>query len=87
MEQSSVYDYSEPIYRVLLEPNLFMGIGLMPFMFILIITIVLMNVVSAWCCIIGVLLLVVAKMLCKNDPQMLNILFDRLLLPRTWEAK
>ena len=55
MEQISVYDYSTPVHRVLLEPNLLLGIGIMPAMLILVMTIVLMNVVSICCVIIGVI--------------------------------
>ena len=52
MNDVSVYDYSTPVHRVLLEPNLLLGIGIMPAMLILVLTIVLMNVVSIWCAII-----------------------------------
>ena len=86
MEQISVYDYSTPVHRVLLEPNLLLGIGIMPAMLILVITIVLMNVVSIWCVIIGVILYVVAKMICKNDPYALTVIFDRLMVPDIWRA-
>ena len=77
MEQISVYDYSTPVHRVLLEPNLLLGIGIMPAMLILVMTIVLMNVVSIWCVIIGVILYVVAKM---------TVIFDRLMVPDIWRA-
>ena len=49
-------------------------------------TIVLMNVVSIWCVIIGVILYVVAKMICKNDPYALTVIFDRLMVPDIWRA-
>ena len=48
MDEVSVYDYSTPVHRVLLEPNLLAGIGVIPAMLILVITIVLMNVISIW---------------------------------------
>ena len=67
MNDISVYDYSTPVHRVLLEPNLLLGIGIMPAMLILVLTIVLMNVVSIWCVTIGVILYVAAKMVCKKD--------------------
>lgn len=40
MDEVSVYDYSTPVHRVLLEPNLLAGIGVIPAMLILVITIV-----------------------------------------------
>lgn len=86
MEEFSVYDYSTPVHKVLLEPNLLMGIGVIPAMLILVLTIVLMNIVSIWCVIVGVFLFVAAKMVCKNDPYALTIIFDRLMVPDIWRA-
>ena len=86
MEELSVYDYSSTVHRVLMEPNLMMGIGLGPAVAILILTIVLMNIVSIWCAVIGIFLYVGAKMVCKNDPYTLTIIFDRLILPDIWRA-
>jgi len=86
MEEVSVYDYSSPVHKVLLEPNILLGIGIGPAMFILILTIILMNLVSIWCIAIGVILYVVARMVCKNDPYALTVLFDRLLVPDIWRA-
>lgn len=86
MEEISVYDYSSPVHKVLLEPNILLGIGIGPAMFILILTIVLMNLVSIWCVAVGIVLYVVAKMVCKNDPYALTVLFDRLLVPDIWRA-
>jgi len=86
IEDISVYDYSTPVHKVLLEPNLLMGIGITPAMLILVITIVLMNIVSIWCCTVGIFLYVGAKMLCKNDPYALTIIFDRILIPDIWRA-
>jgi type IV secretion system protein VirB3 len=55
-------------------------------MLILVLTIVLMNVVSIWCVTIGVILYVAAKMICKNDPYALTVIFDRLMAPDIWRA-
>jgi len=86
MEDISVYDYSTPVHKVLLEPNLLAGIGVIPAMLILVITIVLMNIVSIWCAIVGIFLFVAAKMVCKNDPYALTVIFDRLMVPDIWRA-
>lgn len=86
MDEISVYDYSTPVHKVLLEPNLLLGIGIAPAMLILVLTIVLMNIVSIWCVIIGVFLFVAAKMVCKNDPYALTVIFDRLMVPDIWRA-
>ena len=86
MEDYSLYDYSTPVHKVLLEPNQLLGIGITPAILILVLTIVLLNLVSIWCCVIGMFLYVGAKMICKNDPYALTILFERLMLPNIWRA-
>ena len=86
MEEISVYDYSTPVHKVLLEPNLLLGIGLTPAMLIMVVTIVLMNLVSIWCVAIGIFLYAAARMVCKNDPYALTVLFDRLMAPDIWRA-
>ena len=85
-KEVTLYDYATPVHRVLLQPNVIMGIGVGPAMAILVFTIVLMNVVSIWCFPIGVILFVVAKMLCKKDPYMMTILCGRLLQPNLWRC-
>ncbi|MBR0100851.1 MAG: VirB3 family type IV secretion system protein, partial [Treponema sp.] len=84
MDEISVYDYSTPVHKVLLEPNLLLGIGVIPAMLLMVLTIVLMNIVSIWCVIIGILLYVAARMVCKNDPYALTVIFDRLSAPDVW---
>ena len=86
MDEISVYDYSTPVHKVLLEPNLLLGIGVTPAMLLMVLTIVLMNIVSIWCVIIGIILYVAARMVCKNDPYALTVIFDRLLAPDVWRA-
>jgi type IV secretion system protein VirB3 len=86
MDEITVFDYSTPVHKVLLEPNLMVGIGIMPAMVILVLTIVLMNLVSIWCCVIGIALYVAARMICKNDPYALTVIFERLLTPDIWRA-
>ena len=86
MEELSVYDYSTPVHRVLLEPNQLLQIGIVPAMLILVLTIVLMNIVSIWCVVIGIFLYVAARMVCKNDPYALTVLFDRLMVTDIWRA-
>ena len=86
MDEISVYDYSTPVHKVLLEPNLLLGIGVIPAMLLMVLTIVLMNIVSIWCVIIGIRLYVAARMVCKNDPYALTVIFDRLSAPDVWRA-
>lgn len=86
MEEVSVYDYAIHVHRVLMEPNVIMGIGIMPAMLILILTIVLMNLVSIWTSTIGIGMFMTAKLVCKKDPYMLEILLERLMIPDIWSA-
>ena len=85
-EEISVYDFASPVHRVLLEPNLMLGIGMTAAMMILVLTIVLMNLVSVWTFPLGIVLFIVCRLLCKKDPYMLTILFDRLMQPSVWRA-
>ncbi|MBQ9623988.1 MAG: VirB3 family type IV secretion system protein [Treponema sp.] len=85
-EEISVYDFASPVHRVLLEPNLLFGIGMTSAMLILVLTIVLMNLVSVWTFPLGIVLFIVCRLLCKKDPYMLTILFDRLMQPSVWRA-
>lgn len=85
-EEVTVYDFSTPIHRVLLEPNQMLGIGMVPAMLILVLTIILMNMVSIWCFPVGIVLFIVSRILCKKDPYMLTILFERIMQPSTWRA-
>ena len=78
LSEKTIYDFSSPVQKVLLEPNLMAGIGVIPAMFILVITIVLMNIISIWCVLIGIVLYLVARLLSKKDPYMLTVLFSRI---------
>ena len=86
MEDVSLYDYSTPVFRVLLAPNQLLGIGIVPIMFILVLTIILMNLVSFWCVIVGVVLYGVSLILCRKDPYMLEFVWERMMLPAFWRA-
>lgn len=86
MDGYSVYDYETPVYRVLLEDNLFMGIGLTPFVIIVLLTIILMVEVSVFSVLGGVIFLIIAKLICKKDPLLLQILFERIMVPDLWRA-
>ncbi len=79
MEKDSVYDYASPIHKSLIQDDVTMGIGVIPVVLIVIITIVLMRLVSIWCMFAGVVLFVIAKIATRKDPHSLEFLFERLL--------
>jgi len=82
----TVYDYASPVHRVLMEPNVIMGIGVVPIVAIMMLTIIMMTTVSVWSGVIGLVLYIVAKRLCKKDSFALEILFARILIPDFLEA-
>ncbi len=82
----TVYDYESPVHRVLMEPNVIMGIGVVPIVAIMMLTIIMMTTVSVWSGVIGLVLYIVAKRLCKKDSFALEILFARILIPDFLEA-
>jgi type IV secretion system protein VirB3 len=86
MENQSFYEYSTPVSRALIEPNLVMGIGLGALMFILVVSVILMNTVSPWCASVGVVLYIIARMICKKDPHAMTILYERILQPNVWRC-
>ena len=86
MSEITVYDYESPVYRVLFENRLFMGIGLTAFTIIALLTVVLMVEISLYYIIAGVVLVIAAKLICRKDPMTLMILFDRLVTPDLWRA-
>lgn len=79
-----VLDYSAPVYKVLQEPNQVAGVGVIPAMFILVLTIVLMTMVSIWFILLGIFLYIIAKTIVKKDPYMLTVLFERVMQPNEW---
>ena len=86
MEEVTVYDYAEPVYKVLQEPDLLAGIGVVPAMVILIVTVLLGNLVSKWLFLVGIILYVAARIVCKKDSLMLTVVFQKLMHPNIWRA-
>ena len=79
MDKDRVYDYASPIHKSLIQDDVTMGIGVIPVVLIVIITIVLMRLVSIWCIFAGVVLFVIAKVSTRKDPHLLEFLFERLV--------
>jgi type IV secretion system protein VirB3 len=84
--ENNVFNFSRPVYKAIQEPNQLLGIGLIPAMFILIFTIILINIINLWCAIIGVILFIIARKICKKDPLQLIIVYERILEPERWYA-
>lgn len=80
MEKDSVLNYASPIHKSLIQDDVDFGIGVVPVVLIVILTIILMRLVSIWCMFVGFALFFVAKFSTKKDPHLLEILFERLLI-------
>lgn len=79
MEKDSVYNYSTPIHKSLIQDDVQFGIGLAPLCLIVILTIILMRLVSIWCILVGLVLFITAKVATRKDPHFLESLFERIL--------
>lgn len=82
----NLYDYSVPVYRVLLKNDQTFGIGMMPFLAIAVFTALLMSMISVFCIAIGLALYIVCRVLCKKDTFMISILFERITQPEIWRC-
>lgn len=79
MYNDSIYNYSSPIHRSLIQDDVQWGIGIIPCVLIIIVTVILMRLVSIWCIFAGIILFITAKLATRKDPHLLESLFDRLL--------
>ena len=53
MEKDSVINYATPIHKSLLQDDVDLGIGVIPAVLIVILTIILMRLVNIWCIFAG----------------------------------
>ena len=79
MEKDSVLNYSCPIHKSLIQDDVDFGIGVIPAVLIVILTIILMRLVSIWCMFAGFFLFLIAKIATRKDPHLLEMLFERVL--------
>ncbi|MCM1322200.1 MAG: VirB3 family type IV secretion system protein [Bacteroides sp.] len=86
MEKDSVYNYSTPIHKSLIQDDVQFGIGLAPLCLIVIFTIILMRLVSIWCVLVGMVLVIIAKIATRKDPHFLESLFERILTSNIYRS-
>jgi type IV secretory pathway TrbD component len=79
-------DYAIPVHRSLQEPDVIMGIGFTALLLIVSVTVILASLVSIWCVLLGAAALVIVKILCKDDPFLVDILIDNLSQPDRYEG-
>ena len=86
MEKDSVLNYAPPIHKSLIQDDVDLGIGVVPVVLIVILTIILMRLVSIWCMFAGFILFIVAKFSTRKDPHFLESLFERLLISDVYRS-
>ena len=78
MKEEDITDYAIPVHQSLMEKKMLFGIGEKAFYTILIFTVILATMVSIYCIGIGILALLICRRLCKNEPMLLEFLFENL---------
>ena len=74
-----ISDYSIPIHRSLIQVDMLFGIGTKAAILLLIVTVVITQITGAWFLIVSAALFFLMRLLAKNDPYLLDILFDSVL--------
>lgn len=74
-------DYSLPVYKSLMRPDMLLGIPKVMFMIVLTVTIIFMYLITPWCFVIGVVLWIPVYFISKQDPDLFPILLESLQEP------
>ena len=79
-------DYSLPVHTALMEKKQLFGVGEKAFYGILFITLILASLVSIYCIGIGIIALIICRRLCKNEPMLIDFLFENLMQQDIYEG-
>lgn len=71
-------NYSAPVHVSLMEKNVMFGIGTTVFCVIMMITVLMMAMLGAPCVLLGVLLLLICRQVCKKDNMTLEFMFQNM---------
>ena len=74
-----ISDYAIPVHRSLIQVDMLFGIGTKAAILLLIVTVVMIQITGAWFLIVSAALFFLMRILAKNDPYSLDILFDSVL--------
>ena len=74
-----VSDYAIPVHRSLMQVDMLFGIGTKAAIALLIITVVMIQLTGGWFLIVSIALFFLMRILAKNDPYLMDILFDSVL--------
>lgn len=78
--EETVIDYAIPVHKSLMEHHAFFGVGETAFYIIVGITLMLVTMLSLWCVLVGIAALFVCRLLCKDEPMLLDFLFENLFI-------
>ncbi len=78
MAESEPVDYSVPVHQSLMEKHQLFGIGEKAFYGIVMVTLILCSMISFWCIVLGIVALLACKMLCKNEPQLMEFILQNI---------
>lgn len=67
-----------PIHKSLMEPDLVFGVGSTALLLILSTTILLSVLGSLWFILVGIVVIIIFRQVCKSDPCLTEILLDTL---------
>ncbi len=76
---SEIQDYSIPVHRSLLATDMLLGIGTNAAIILLVVTVLAVNMIGLWFLLVSVGVYFVLRILCKEDPYLLEITLNNLL--------
>ena len=82
----TLQDYSMPVHKSLLQPDLIMGVPKNVFMLIFLITAIFVYLFGKFGALIAIPVYIPCRILCKSDPHMLTIAIESLLDPDHLDA-
>ncbi len=74
-----IQDYSIPVHRSLLANDMLLGIGTNAAIILLVVTVLAVNMIGLWFLLVSVGIYFVLRILCKEDPYLLEITLNNLL--------
>lgn len=75
-----------PVHRSLMEKNQLFGIGEKAFFGILMITVILASMISVYCIGLGILAILVCKVICKQEPLLIDFIFENINQPDVYRG-
>ncbi len=78
--EENLMDYAAPVHKSLMAHHSFFGVGETAFYIIAGITLMLVTMLSLWCVIIGIVAFFICRLICKDEPLLLDFLIENLFI-------